>query len=116
MINSFQGKFRFLSNFYPCLVEQDGYIYHSVEHAYQSAKTLISSEKKVISLAKTPGDAKRLGKKVTLRGDWDFVKDNKMLELLRQKFMDFSLSQELLDTENEELIEGNFWHDNYWGS
>ena len=34
MIKEFQGKYRFLSNFYPVFVEYEGEIYPSVEHAY----------------------------------------------------------------------------------
>ena len=38
-----------------------------------------------------------------------------MEELLRIKFSDEFLKQQLLST-GEELIEGNYWHDNFWVS
>ena len=40
VINEFQGKYRFLSNFYPCDIVYEGIQYPSTEHAYQAAKTL----------------------------------------------------------------------------
>ena len=40
MIKEFKGDYRWLSNFTPCKIELDGFIYPSVEHAYMSAKQL----------------------------------------------------------------------------
>jgi len=39
-IDRFRRGYRFLSNFHPCEVEMDGETYPSVEHAYQTAKSL----------------------------------------------------------------------------
>ena len=39
-----------------------------------------------------------------------------MRELLLKKFKGGSLKEQLLKTENKILIEGNHWHDNFWGS
>mgnify|MGYP000020466553 CR=1 FL=1 len=39
MINSFTGKYRFLSNFYPCTLKWMEKKWPTVEHAYQAAKT-----------------------------------------------------------------------------
>jgi len=39
-INTFRGKYRFLSNFYYAEVNYEGIRYPTVEHAYQAAKTL----------------------------------------------------------------------------
>lgn len=52
MINSFMGKYRFLSNFWPCKVIFNGLEYPSTEHAYQAAKTLNPEERYEISLLK----------------------------------------------------------------
>jgi len=38
-----------------------------------------------------------------------------MWELLKQKFNDPVLKQKLLDTGDQELVEGNFWNDFTWG-
>jgi ribA/ribD-fused uncharacterized protein len=88
-----------------------------VEHGYQAAKTLIPAEQQLILNCKSPGQAKREGKKVTMRADWDQVKANVMLTLVRSKFQqDTRLAGQLLATGDELLREGNYWHDNYWGS
>ena len=39
-IGEFDGKFRFLSNFYPSPIFYDGILYPTVEHAFQAAKTV----------------------------------------------------------------------------
>jgi ribA/ribD-fused uncharacterized protein len=109
-IYSFSGKYHFLSNFW---IEKDGL---SVEHRYQAAKTLNPTEKAQIMTARTPGDAKRLGRKCTIRPGWDFMKVSEMLRLLRQKFQDPDLKALLLATEDEHLEEGNHWGDRFWGT
>ena len=45
-IGEFQGEYRFLSNFWPAPVEFEGITYPSVEHAYQSAKTMDMAERR----------------------------------------------------------------------
>ena len=64
MISEFQKEYRWLSNFWPCLIEFEGKIYPSVEHAYQAAKCCPNDwDRHQILHAKTPGDAKRFGKR-----------------------------------------------------
>lgn len=113
MINSFSGKWRVLSNFYPIEIIYEGNRYTSVEHAFQAAKTLDPVEKIKVQICPTPGMAKRIGKNVTLRTDWEQVKVSIMLELLRQKFS--VIPKILLSTEDQELVEGNTWNDHFWG-
>lgn len=61
-------------------------------------------------------ESKRLGRKVDLRTDWDLVKLDVMRRVVRAKFEQHpNLAQYLLDTGDAELIEGNTWHDVYWG-
>jgi predicted NAD-dependent protein-ADP-ribosyltransferase YbiA (DUF1768 family) len=38
-----------------------------------------------------------------------------MKQLLKLKFNNPDLQQKLIATYPEELIEGNYWHDTYWG-
>lgn len=114
-IIAFQGAYRFLSNFWPCRVKWATEYYRSVEHAYQAAKTMSPLEWEKIQNCVTAGDAKRMGRKVTLRPDWDLDKMAVMLDLVRQKFTDPILRQQLLSTGDAELIEGNYWHDTFWG-
>lgn len=113
-IYEFRGDYRFLSNFYPCEVEYEGIVYPSVENAFQAAKTLNNAERLQFTNVK-PGIAKRLGRKVALRHDWEKVKVDIMKELLRKKFSQEPLKSKLLETGDRELEEGNRWNDRFWG-
>lgn len=115
MIDQFEGEYRWLSNFWPAKVLLDAVEYQSTEHAYQAAKTNDEIERMRIKDAKTPGQAKRLGRKVNVRSDWENCKLSVMENLLRQKFAIPELRQKLLDTGDQELLEGNNWHDVFWG-
>lgn len=115
MIGEFQGSYRFLSNFWPASVELDGVLYPTVEHAYQAAKTISPEQRLRIAAVPTPGQAKRAGRGVTIRPDWDSVKLEIMQDLLRQKFNKAHLRQQLQATGEEELVEGNTWGDTFWG-
>ena len=116
-ISSFEGYFRFLSNFYPCKIKMgDGIIYPSSEHAYQAFKSKSLSERKVISRLSSPQEAKRAGKKLRAREDWEFVKLSVMESIVRIKFTtDPFLKTKLVNTGDRELIEGNWWGDTFWG-
>jgi ribA/ribD-fused uncharacterized protein len=114
-ITSFRGKYIFLSNFYPSPMTVEGIRYATVEHAYQAAKTLDLNEKQIIADCEKPGQAKRLGKKVRLRKDWEQIKLNVMYLLLVFKFKNPELREKLLATGDRELIESNDWGDYFWG-
>ena len=115
-IDRFRGPFEFLSNFHPAVVELDGMKYATVEHAFQAAKTLDSAERNWIAAAADAGVAKKRGRKVTLRSDWEDVKLSVMLDLLRQKFSDSHLGPYLAATGDVHLEEGNWWGDTFWGT
>lgn len=120
MINSFRGTYQFLSNFYQCKVYYTGIAFPSVEHAYQASKTFNYDVRHRIANIK-PNEAykaKRMGKNrkiVILRQDWNEIKLSTMELLLLQKFEPIPLKRRLLKTKNQKLIEGNDWHDNFWG-
>lgn len=114
-IDHFTGKYRFLSNFWPSVVVYDGVFYPSTEHAYQASKTLDKETRKLIQAAATPGLAKKMGRKATMRPDWEEIKLSVMEDLVTQKFRDDELREKLLDTRGAELVETNHWHDCYWG-
>lgn len=115
MIKNFEGEYAFLSNFYFSPMIIDNVVYTTNEHFFQAMKSLNPKERQAIVLAPTPGKAKRLGRKVSLRKDWEDIKEEIMLTGLRHKFSNPELRKKLLATGNEELIEGTTWHDNYWG-
>lgn len=114
-IESFAGEFRFLSNFFPSEIEVDGKSYSTVEHAFQALKTENPTEREIVRTARTPGQAKKLGRRVTLRADWESVKVSVMKSLLLKKFSNKVLRAELLATGDSELVEGNYWNDTFWG-
>lgn len=115
-IDSFTGNYWFLSNFYdPAPVRYEGEEYPTTEHAYQAAKTLDVRERQQIQETSDPGRTKKLGRRVTLRPDWEDIKLDIMLDLVRQKFRDPTLRRALLDTGTQELVEGNWWGDTFWG-
>lgn len=119
-ILGFQGDYRFLSNFAQAWVEMDGMLFTSVEHAYQAAKSppeaivgreLFSSKNKL-----TAGQAKRLGKQLPIREDWDVIKLNRMHFLVEQKFRKHRhLADMLMSTGDRKIYELNSWGDTYWG-
>ena len=115
-ITRFEDEYRFLSNFYPYPVTVDGVTYPTLEHAYQSRKTLDTAWQRHIREATTPGAAKRLGREAPLREDWDRAKMEVMLRLLRVKFSVPPLAARLLGTGDAHLEEGNNWEDRYWGT
>lgn len=115
MINKFDGKYAFLSNYYPCAVFYEGIAYPSVEHAFQAAKTLDMTQRYEIANMKTPGAAKRAGRALNLRPDWEEVKYQVMEDCLREKFRDTELLIKLIATEGHFLVEGTTWHDQCWG-
>ncbi len=115
VIDSFRGDFSFLSNFYESVIYVEGEKYISVEHAYQALKTLDPWSRRLIREAKTPGEAKKLGKSVKLRSDWEIVKVAIMQDLVKKKFENPFLQPLLLATGDATLIEGNTWGDCEWG-
>lgn len=116
MIGVFDGEFAFLSNFHTSpIADEDGIIYPTVEHYFQAMKTLDKTQRFNIAIQPTPGKAKRLGRQVELRKDWEQVKEQVMYEALTKKFSDPILRELLLNTGDAWLEEGNTWHDNYWG-
>jgi ribA/ribD-fused uncharacterized protein len=114
-IARFKDKYGFLSNFRGCPIVFEGVTYASTEHAYQAAKTLDPAERVQFTERITAGIAKRKGRAVTMRPDWDEVKDQIMYELNVQKYQDVGLRRDLLATGDIELVEGNNWHDNHFG-
>ena len=114
-IRTFKNKNAFLSNFYPVFVYYEGMRFPSVEHAFQAAKTNDLATSKLFMIAPPAKDAKRFGRQVKLRKDWDSVKVNVMEMLLRQKFARPALREQLLSTEDSMLIEGNNHGDTFWG-
>lgn len=117
-INKFRGKNYFLSNFYQAPVKYQGMFFTNNEAAFQGAKVIgTKQESQRLSFTSLIArDAKHKGRHVLLRSDWEKVKDQVMYDIVLDKFTrNQDLRDKLLATKNAELIEGNTWHDTYWG-
>ena len=115
-ISSFQGDNRYLSNFYPAPFKYKNRMWDTSEHAFQAAKAVNPVDAATIRAASTPGKAKRMGRVIVIRPDWDDIRVQVMDDIVFAKFdQNPSLKQRLLDTEDAELVEGNHWGDDFWG-
>jgi N-glycosidase YbiA len=115
-IDSFQGEYRFLSNFWPAEVVFEGITYPTAEHAYQAAKSLDPIDRQRIAVSPTPAEAKRAGRALKPREDWETAKFDVMERVVRDKFTRHAdLRTQLLTTGDAQLIEGNTWGDRVWG-
>lgn len=112
MIGPFLGEYRFLSNFW-AEPARGGF---TNEHFFQAEKSYDPEERAFVMRANGPRQAKQRGRMITLRDDWDAVKDTVMLSGLRNKFyLDADLRARLIATGDEWLVEVNTWGDTYWG-
>lgn len=112
-IDDFRRKNHFLSNFYNAKVEYNGLTYENNEAAFQAQKDLSRSAE---FTKLPPNEAKRLGRKVKLRKDWNDVRVSIMYEIVFNKFChNTELREKLINTGDSYLIEGNTWNDKFWG-
>ena len=109
-IDRFEGQYRWLSNF-----STMGGAKPTAEHQFQAHKATCVEDAIYVMAAKDPAQAKRRGRSIKCREEWDALKIDVMYEVLVLKFSDATLRQKLLDTGEAELIEGNDWGDKYWG-
>lgn len=112
---AFTGELAFCSNFYPAPCVFEGVLYPTSEHAFQAAKTLDPKERETIRKATTAGQAKKLGRQVTLRSDWMKVRLQVMETCLRSKFSHPDMMLLLQATKGRQLSEINWWNDTFWG-
>lgn len=112
MINKFIGRYFFLSNFFSSNIYYKNHKYLNAEAAFHAQKCP-GREKEFENL--NPSQAKRLGRSVPLRKDWEEIKIKEMENILKAKFKNYNLRKKLLETGEQELIEGNNWKDDFWG-
>lgn len=116
IIKEFRYNYNFLSNFSRTPVLYNDIFFNTSEHAYQWAKCETDVDRSLILSCKTPTEVKRCGHSIKCDiKKWDSNKINVMEEILKCKFSNPILKKKLLDTGDSELIEGNYWHDLYWG-
>ena len=123
MIESFFGEYRWLSNFWPVEIEWLGLKWPSLEHAYVATKCesfadvlFILFDEKGKKRKMTAGQVKRFGRKIKIRGDWEGMRVETMRQLLELKFQDPELREMLIATGDQQIVEGNRWHDSFWGT
>lgn len=113
VIDVFRDKNFFLSNFYTAPVYYQGLWFENSEAAFQSAKC---PERMEEFCGLNPSEAKKLGRKMHLRDDWEEVKEDVMYDVCKAKFtQNPDLALRLIHTGDAELIEGNTWGDKVWG-
>lgn len=115
-IDTFRGIYYFLSNFYEAPVEYKGLTYCNSEAAYQAQK----AENELIRYDFTilpAGKAKRLGRAIAVRSDWDDIKEQEMFDIVLAKFtQNKELQDALVATGDAILEESNTWGDKFWGT
>lgn len=126
MINVFRGEFAFLSNFHVLNnpIRSGNLVLPTNEHFFCIHKTFDLNDRLWIAQQPTPALAKKAagpdgidGRKIVLRSDWKEVDKHVMFTGLVLKFMNnYDIAVKLLETRGRRLVEGNWWHDNYWGN
>jgi hypothetical protein len=125
MIDTFRGDYDFCSNFYEQLhpIYSGNLMFRTNEHYYHAHKTLNMGDRLWIASLEKPWQAKKAGspagyqdRKIELRPDWKVVDKKIMFSGLYLKFIaNHDLALRLMNTHPKKLVEGNTWHDNYWG-
>ena len=87
-VTEFRGEFFFLSNFYYAPITYMGQRYANNEAAFQAQKTRNPNKRKEFTIQNLqhPGDAKRLGRHLQLREDWEEIKLEQMYNICMAKF------------------------------
>ena len=111
----FRNEYWFLSNMYPCEIRVNGLVFTCAEACFQSFKTTDINERK-----KFQGidgfKAKKLGRSVSLRSDWNDIRIEVMSRVIHAKFhQNPDLTKKLQDTGDLLIIEDNTWKDTFWG-
>lgn len=116
IIDNFDEEYYFLSNFTYSPFYRNRVWWETVEHFFQAMKTIDLKEREKIRKVGHPRFAKKFGRKVKLRSDWEQIKYQIMYNGVTAKFVqNFKFANLLKQTGNAYLIEGNWWHDNIWG-
>lgn len=118
-ITAFRGEYAFLSNMYehPQFFRTNLGIpleFQCAEAAFQARKTVNPSVIQKFTEMTGP-QTKAYGRKISLIKHWDIHRVDYMKLTLQDKFADPLLRQKLLDTGDAQIIEQNWWHDDFWG-
>jgi ribA/ribD-fused uncharacterized protein len=124
MIGPFKEEWSFLSNMPDAKILYAGRTFKNSESAYQAAKfdypvsDLVAGRLVLRMIDIQGGVAKKLAKEneTYIRPDWHQVKLAIMSEITHAKFtQNKDLRIQLVNTFPHDLVEINWWHDNFWG-
>lgn len=110
----FRNEYWFLSNMYPTKIEIEGLTFDCAEAAFQSFKTLDMDERKQFE-GIDGFTAKKLGRRIKLRKDWNNNRLEIMKRVVKAKFQQHPYLKEKLLALNEYIVEDNTWNDKFWG-
>jgi N-glycosidase YbiA len=98
-----------LSNFSPPSFTLDGEYWPTVEHYFQAQKFIGPEGRDRIRRALSPKDARLFGqsRKLSIRNDWDEIREEIMLTALRMKFQAVGARELLLSSGERMLIESS---------
>lgn len=113
-IKVFKGDYAFLSNSFPCTIEIDGLKYSSAEAAFWAQRVKDEKARRKYTRLNA-NNAREKGMKAEPIDDWEEVKLDVLMKILRIKFSDPELKKKLLDTGNAKLINTNTYRDEYYG-
>ena len=116
----FSGELAFLSNMYPCTIrislQGETYTFYTAEAAFQAGKCKNAADIVAFTRVADGAAAKRLGRSIALREDWELFKVTWMQPVLLCKFTQNPfLLKKLVDTYPLPLIETNTCGDSFWG-
>ena len=129
MIDCFDGDYRFLSNMYP-LPQKIKVVYTGIDSVCKNGSIEVDNTEAAYQAGKADNpkifenlngiQSKKLSHKIKMTTkdieDWDTYKKFMLMKrLLKMKFAIPELKEMLLATGDEELVEGNYWHDTIWG-
>ena len=116
IIDCFRGENFVYSNFYGIPVVYKDHVYKSSEHAFHAQKATNEKDRQYIEDAPTPGIAKRRGREIKCRADWNDIRVDEMASIVYAKFSRNShLHDKLCSTGDSLIIEGNAHGDTFWG-
>ena len=108
----FRNEFAFLSNMYPCKIVYKDYVFNNAEAFFQACKDGASAHKFVGIDGFT---AKRLGRTVKLRPNWNEIRTRVMKRVLVEKFRQNPELMAKLKSVKGPIVEDNDWNDTFWG-
>lgn len=115
----FQGEHSPFSNFFPAtFTDNEGFIYHSAEQAFQHKKAKAHAKHKLankILKTRNPYEIKRLSKKISVSQEWKNEEHGLMEQIISNKFeQNDALAVQLILTGKKQLHEASA--DSMWGT